>query len=49
MLKELWCLFVFLYCTIAYYMHAGDKQAIKDMKQIIKTAPKTPEFNWSME
>ena len=49
MLKELWCLFVFLYCTIVYYMYTGDKQTIKDMKQIIKTVSKNPEFNWNNE
>lgn len=49
MLKELWWLFVFLYCTIAYYMYTGDKQNIKDMKQIIKTASKNPEFSWNSE
>lgn len=49
MLKELYSLFVFLYGTIMYYMYTGDKQALKDMKQIIKTASKNPEFKWSIE
>ena len=49
MLKELWCLFVFLYGTIAYYMYTGDGQTIKDMNQIIKTASKNSEFKWNSE